>query len=258
MFVKNLYESVIEPILTNEIVVNWIAPIITGMLVIAIPAIIVRFFRLKKDIKKINDVNGRFINSVRPYIIEKIKIPSALVTDIRNGIILDSDIKERFVISEMQLRNKLIMDITESKYIDEVNKKDLIDFTYDIFKDFNKKDVLVENKELSINKKRKFMIINRVFRNPIFLMILAHILIIVTLFFDKSGLKPEDNFAYFIPILLGIVSMFSFISEVGFKIIRSSVTERKRFLFDYEDLVDKIIFNKIYSSNISSKNDDKE
>ena len=102
------------------------------------------------------------------------------------------------------------------------------------------------------------MIINRFFRNPIFLMILAHILIIVTLFFDKSGLKPEDNFAYFIPILLGIVSLFSFISEVGFKIIRSSVTERKRSLFDYEDLVDKIIFNKIYSSNISSKNDDKE
>ena len=157
---KEIYENVIKPILINEIVVNWIAPIITGILVIAIPAIVLKFFRLRKDTKKINNVNDRFINSVRPYIIEKIKISSNLIIDIRRAIIMDSNIKERFVLSEIDLRNKLIMDINESKYIDEVNKKELIDFTYEIFKDFEKENELIDNKEISV-RERKVNILNK-------------------------------------------------------------------------------------------------
>ena len=163
---KEIYENVIKPILINEIVVNWIAPIITGILVIAIPAIVLKFFRLRKDTKKINNVNDRFINSVRPYIIEKIKISSNLIIDIRRAIIMDSNIKERFVLSEIDLRNKLIMDINESKYIDEVNKKELIDFTYEIFKDFEKENELIDNKEISV-RERKVNILNNFVKNPI-------------------------------------------------------------------------------------------
>ena len=115
---KEFYENVIKPILINEIVVNWIASIITGILVIAIPTTVLKFFRFRKDIEKINNINDRFINSIRPYIIEKIKISSNLIIDIRRTIILDSDIKERFALSKIDLRNKLIMNINESKYID--------------------------------------------------------------------------------------------------------------------------------------------
>lgn len=164
---KEIYENVIKPILINEIVVNWIAPIITGILVIAIPAIVLKFFRFRKDTKKINNVNDRFINSIRPYIIEKIKISSNLIIDIRRAIIMDSNIKERLFLSEIDLRNKLIMDINESKYIDEVNKKELIDFTYEIFKDFEKENELIDNKEISV-RERKVNILNNFVKNQLF------------------------------------------------------------------------------------------
>lgn len=35
-----IYQAILEPILTNQIIVNWIAPIITGLIVLLIPAIV--------------------------------------------------------------------------------------------------------------------------------------------------------------------------------------------------------------------------
>lgn len=252
---KEIYKNVIKPILINEIVVNWIAPIITGILVIVIPATVLKFFRFRKDIKKINNVNDRFINSIRPYIIEKIKISSNLITDIRRAIIMDSDIKERFVLSEIDLRNKLIMDINESKYIDEVNKKELIDFTYEIFKDFEKRNGLIDNKEINV-KERKVNTLNSFVKNPIILVLISQIMIVLTLFFDKSGIKPEDNFAILLPLILGIFSLFSFLLDFIFKILRSDVSESKKIYSDYEKIIYKLMLNKKMKERQEKKNND--
>lgn len=252
---KGFYKNVIKPILINEIVVNWIAPIITGILVIVIPATVLKFFRFRKDIKKINNVNDRFINSIRPYIIEKIKISSNLITDIRRAIIMDSDIKERFVLSEIDLRNKLIMDINESKYIDEVNKKELIDFTYEIFKDFEKKNGLIDNKEINV-KERKVNILNSFVKNPIILVLISQIMIVLTLFFDKSGVKPEDNFAILLPLILGIFSLLSFLLDFVFKILRSDVSESKKIYSDYEKIIYKLMLYKKMKERQEKKNND--
>ena len=252
---KEIYENVIKPILINEIVVNWIAPIITGILVIAIPAIVLKFFRLRKDTKKINNVNDRFINSVRPYIIEKIKISSNLIIDIRRAIIMDSNIKERFVLSEIDLRNKLIMDINESKYIDEVNKKELIDFTYEIFKDFEKENELIDNKEISV-RERKVNIFNNFVKNPIILFFVSQIMIVLTSFFDKSGVKPEDNYAVLLPLILGIFSLFSFLLDYIFKMLRSDIYESKKVYSNYEKIIYKLMLDKASKKRQEKKNSD--
>lgn len=252
---KEIYENVIKPILINEIVVNWIAPIITGILVIAIPAIVLKFFRLRKDTKKINNVNDRFINSVRPYIIEKIKISSNLIIDIRRAIIMDSNIKERFVLSEIDLRNKLIMDINESKYIDEVNKKELIDFTYEIFKDFEKENELIDNKEISV-RERKVNILNNFVKNPIILFFVSQIMIVLTSFFDKSGVKPEDNYAVLLPLILGIFSLFSFLLDYIFKMLRSDIYESKKVYSNYEKIIYKLMLDKASKKRQEKKNSD--
>ena len=214
-----------------------------------------KFFRFRKDIKKINNVNDRFINSIRPYIIEKIKISSNLITDIRRAIIMDSDIKERFVLSEIDLRNKLIMDINESKYIDEVNKKELIDFTYEIFKDFEKKNGLIDNKEINV-KERKVNILNNFVKNPIVLLLISQIMIVLTLFFDKSGVKPEDNFAILLPLILGIFSLFSFLLDFVFKTLRSDVSESKKIYSDYEKIIYKLMLDKTLKERQEKKNSD--
>lgn len=252
---KEFYQNVIKPILINEIVVNWIAPIITGLLVILIPAAALKFFRFKKDIKKINAVNERFINSIRPYIIEKIRISSNIITDIRSAIIMDSDIKERFVISEIDLRNKLIIDINESKYIDEVNKKELIDFTYEIFKDFEKKNSLIDNKEINV-KQRKVSVLNNFIKSPISLVLVSQVMIVLTLFFDKSGVKPEDNFALLLPLVLGIFSLFSLLLDFISKTLRSDVSESKKIYSDYEKIIYKLMLDKNLKERQEKKNND--
>lgn len=253
---NNLYKNIIKPILTNEIVVNWIAPIITGILVVVIPAFVLKFLRFRKDIKKINNVNDRFINSIRPYIIKKIKISAELITDIRKAIIMDSDIKEKYVFSEIDLRNKLIMDINESKYIDEINKKELIDFTYEIFENFKNEGYFPTTKENVDIKAKRCNIRNSYLKNPIILLLISQIMIIVTLYFDKSGVNPEDNYAILLPLILGIFSVFSFLIDFLFKSLKSDVSENRKLYSDYENLVYKTVLNKILKDNKKKNNND--
>ena len=143
-------------LLKNDIVINWIAPIITGLIVVAIPAFIVKILRLRKDEKIVKEANQRYLDVIMPFIIQKIGISSVYITDIRNVIIYESGLKDKFVLSELSLRNKLVMDISESKYIDENNKKELIDFTYEVFKNFDNKnslEIVEENEIKKINNK---------------------------------------------------------------------------------------------------------
>ena len=65
-------------ILTSKIVSIWIAPLIVGV----IGGIILRNIH-KKDKKLISEANNRYLNSVRQYIISKVKINSSVISDIR-------------------------------------------------------------------------------------------------------------------------------------------------------------------------------
>lgn len=209
--------------LTNKIIVDWVAPIITGLIVFAITTFIIKFFQIRKDKKKVNDANRRYLDSVRPYIIQKIEISSKLISDLRKVVVNESELKNKFVYSELQLRNKMIMDITESKYIDEVNKYELIDFTYATFKDFEKSDddsIVVKN-----NPIKKFKLNN----NIIFIVSLI-ILTIVSLF-DKDGSKNMDNPAALLSTIVCLFYILIFLSNIVFKLFKSEVSESKS--YDY-------------------------
>ena len=115
--------NIIKNFLTNQIIVNWVAPIITGLIVVVIPTILIRLFQMKKDKRKVDDANQRYLNSIRPYIIQKITIDRKFISDIRRVVIKESCIKEKYIYTEVELRNKLILDITEDSYISEIDKK---------------------------------------------------------------------------------------------------------------------------------------
>ena len=125
-------------ILTSKIVSIWIAPLIVGV----IGGIILRNIH-KKDKKLISEANNRYLNSVRQYIISKVKINSNVISDIRKNIIKELNIKDKYIYNEMELKNKIITDISENNYINEKDKSDLISFTYEIFKPFNTVDILI-------------------------------------------------------------------------------------------------------------------
>ena len=153
-----IYQAILEPILTNQIIVDWIAPIITGLIVLLIPAIVTRVIKNRNLLRNIKDINSKIINTIRPFIIQRIEISSHFISDLRKAIIKENGIKEKYVFNEIEIRNKILLDISETRFLKENEKQDLIDFTYEIFKNFNKKEIIryKENRldyQILINKK---------------------------------------------------------------------------------------------------------
>ena len=120
----NFYETLLKPILTNQIIVDWISPIITGLIIVIIPALIAKFFKNKNLIKNINFVNNKIIDTIRPFIIQRIEIDSKFISNIRNAIIKENNIKEKYIYNELDIRNKLLLDISETRFLKE-NEKNL-------------------------------------------------------------------------------------------------------------------------------------
>ena len=119
-------------LLTNSFVSTWIAPVITGILASLAAGIIT--VQRKKDNKRIKDANEKYIQNVRQFIVQNIEISLFTIQDLRKAIVKEFNIKEKYILTEENLRNKIIYDISESKYINEKDKKDLIDYTYKTFK----------------------------------------------------------------------------------------------------------------------------
>lgn len=247
-------------LLKNEIVVNWIAPIVTGLIVIAIPAFGIKIFRFKKDEKAIKQANQRFIDSIIPFIIQKISITSSYISDIRSVVIEESGLKDKYVYSEIRLRNKLIMDISESKYVDEDRKNELINFTYDTFKNFENKENL-EITEEQEPKKSNTKILSWLMINPLGLLILSQVMIVIVVVFDHRNIKPEENILIMLPFLLGFISVMGITLKMISKTFESSVSRKKysRDDFVYRNYVihqlrDGIQKNKNTSSNNKNVN----
>lgn len=244
---KELFNDFIKPFLENDIIINWVAPIITGLLVLVIPSILVKIFQTKKDEKKIKTANQRFLDAVRPYIIQEIEISAATISNIRNVVVKESGLKDKFISSELDLRNKLIMDITESKYIDENNKEKLMNFATKVFDSFDNisNDVKEEVKEHRFS----FLFENRVLIMTLIIFILSSLFILIgTIYGHEVGLDPDNNYSIVLPLVTGLLSVISigiyFISNV----FESKVTDNKKSSF-YYDFNDSLIYDfKKYNS----------
>ena len=225
-------KNIVKSFLTNEIVINWVAPIITGLIVVAIPAGIIKIIQLKKDERKIHDANKRFLNSIRPYIIQGININSNFISDIRKVIVQESGVKDKFIYSEYDLRNKLIMDINESVYIDEKNKEKLINFTYETFKSFDNTKSL-ESKEVNEESKKVKFLHNMIFA-PTITFIMSVIMMILISIFDNNNLELTENPIFALPFLLGFLSSIVIILSMILNLFESKVTRKQKFNF-YDD-----------------------
>ncbi len=221
--------NIIKNFLTNQIIVNWVAPIITGLIVVVIPTILIRLFQMKKDKRKVDDANQRYLNSIRPYIIQKITIDRKFISDIRRVVIKESCIKEKYIYTEVELRNKLILDITEDSYISEIDKKELIDFTYEVFTGFNMKEI--NETEISKNRKKTVVLFDR---NTIVLIVSLFICTIIQITSgEDANLNENMTFALsyivaFFSLIIALVSYFN----ISFKSRVSSDLNFKEKLFN--------------------------
>lgn len=211
----NIYKNIVQPILTNEIIVNWIAPIITGLLVVAIPIFLSKFIRNKNLLKNIQETNNKIIDTIRPFIIQRIEINSFFISDIRNAIIKESNIKSKFIASEIEIRNKILLDISETRFLKENEKQDLINFTYYIFKDFNKKQLNLTKYTEDIKSNTNLNITKVIYT---IILISSLIIMLIAYKINPVNTNIEDNIVIVLTMISSIFSMIflSFnITEIG-------------------------------------------
>ena len=225
--------NVIKDFLINPIVVNWIAPVITGIILLGITGLI-KIIINSRDKKRVKIANDRFVNSIRPYIIQNISINNSFIDDVRKAIIRENNIKERFMFNNFELRNKIIFDITESNYINESDKKKLIDFTYNVFGKIN-----VDNIDNKTEEYRKSIYKSRI---TLFIFIISFFTCLIIQLVEKENLNISTNHIYSLSYMIAFVSCILLLLNYFTSIMNSKVSDKSLkdkvfdFIFEYEEI----------------------
>lgn len=203
--------EIIANFLRNDIMVNWIAPI-TGTIIVAIA---MRLFmersKSKSVISVINIANNRFIDAIRPFFIQEIEINMKIVNNIRNAIKREYCADDNMLYSIEQLEEQIILDISETKYLTEERKKELIHNVYAKF-DNLKNEVLTENKEeqtelikSEINKLRT----NNYRLAIIFILVIMMTIILLMNYFYTMDFSNLYWLIIILPLIMFIVEMMT-------------------------------------------------
>lgn len=114
----------------NDIMINWIAPIIGTIIVVIAIKLFMERNKSKTVIGIINIANNRFIDAIRPFFIQEIEIDMKLINNIRNAIKREYCADDNMLYTIEQLEEQIILDISETKYLTEERKKELIHNVY--------------------------------------------------------------------------------------------------------------------------------
>ncbi len=125
--------EIINNFLKNDILINWIAPIIGTIIVVIAIKLFMERNKSKAVIGIINIANNRFIDAIRPFFIQEIEINMKLINNIRNAIKREYCADDNMLYTIAQLEEQIILDISETKYLTEERKKELIHNVYGKF-----------------------------------------------------------------------------------------------------------------------------
>ncbi|MCH3962678.1 MAG: hypothetical protein LKE46_00150 [Clostridium sp.] len=140
---------------------EWIKPIVTPLMVTLITYSVGVLRKRRKSesvIRSVKVANKQLVDAVRPFFIQKIKLRKEVILNIRNAI------KERYDNIELdslftldQIKENIILDISETRFLKDQDKFDLIDFTEDTFKEY----VPEENEQIAENQNIDMLIRER-------------------------------------------------------------------------------------------------
>lgn len=210
-----IYQVILKPILTNQIIVDWIAPIITGLIVLLIPAIITRGIKNRNLLKNIKDINNKIINTIRPFIIQRIEINAHFISDLRKAIIKENGIKEKYIFNEIEIRKKILLDISETRFLKENEKQDLINFTYEMFKNFDEKQMETNTsyEDIEEQKIKKMSIIS-----TSTILIVSLIIMLIAYIVKPVNSNIEDNIVILLTMISAMISIISLFTDyIGIK-----------------------------------------
>lgn len=138
----------------DTIVISWIAPIVTGLIVVVITSIIGRILSIwwknRAFIRKVNGANEKYINNILPYMIQKINLSKEVLYSIKSAISMEYQVAMKYMYNNEQIRNQIILNISNTRFLTENNKIELID---NVMKVFNEIGSSIEEKTVTKRKK---------------------------------------------------------------------------------------------------------
>lgn len=215
-----MYEEIIEPILTNEIVVDWIAPIITTILATIILAGLGKIILNEKIKNKIKISNEKILNAIRPFIIQQIPITKEMISSIRIAISMENEIKLKYLYTLEELKNRLILDIAETRFLKENDKTKLFKQINKIFaEDFENIKVLDNSIEEECENTYDEVTVNIGY---IIYMFLFLVVMIIFGWFDPTQIQNENvkNIILFLAMFVLVAPLAFIISKIYMFIIR--------------------------------------
>ena len=145
---------------TNTFITTWIAPVVTGILVVIFTTgtgkIISVWWKNRTFLKNRERANEKYIDNILPYMIQKIDMDGDFVISIKNAISMQFNLQEKHLYTNEQLKNQIILSISDSKFMTELHKSELIQHVQSTFKnignDIERAEVL-RKEEQRTNKK---------------------------------------------------------------------------------------------------------
>lgn len=135
--------------LTNNIVIAWIAPIITAIIATGLIKIISVRRKSKEFADKVKAGNSKIIDTIRPYIIQKVRLDLKIIHGIRRAVARNVNLPEKYLCSDYELMCDLIYDISTTRFVTEEDKRKLMDDIVKVFEgtESNERQEVTKKKE---------------------------------------------------------------------------------------------------------------
>lgn len=151
----------INSLITNNIMVAWVAPIVTTLIATLLLFIISIVVKRKKSIsviKTITVANKRLMDSIRPFFIQRIKLNKDILLNIISSIAREYDLEIDVMLSTNEIKENIILDVSETRFLKDTDKMELIDFIDAVFKEYK---VPETNNMERYNKMQEFLLEER-------------------------------------------------------------------------------------------------
>ena len=145
---EKIYIEFFEPILTNTIVVTWVAPLIVAGIIDWIK----NFFSNRKMKTRIKKSNERILRILIPFFIKNISITRNTVLSVKNTVAIEDELKTNEVYSLMEIKDALILEIASTRLLKDEEKEKVFQKIEEIFIESNIKENNIEYKIENYNR----------------------------------------------------------------------------------------------------------
>lgn len=134
----------------NTLVINWIAPIITGIIVVILTSVLGKILSIwwknRAFIRKRDSANEKYINNVLPYMIQQIEISRDVLYSIKKAIAAEYQIAEKYLFKNEEIRNSIVLSISNTRFMTEANKINMINGVIRFFNEIGEDKITKEIK----------------------------------------------------------------------------------------------------------------